>query len=87
MTKVDAAIDNITKANIVLHNLINIQENHFQITETEDIENNSELVNSGHIASNNYSKNAKQIKNDYKEFFNSEAGGVSWQNDIITRTD
>ena len=37
-------------------------------------------------ASHNYSRDARQVRENYKNCFNSEAGSVDWQKDRITRT-
>ena len=36
--------------------------------------------------SNNSSKSAQQVRDDYKEYFNSPEGAVSWQIDAVTLT-
>ena len=36
--------------------------------------------------SNNYTRDAKVIRDDFKEYFNSEVGQVPWQMDMIRRT-
>ena len=36
--------------------------------------------------SNNYSKEAKQVRDDFRAYFNSEEGSVEWQNDITNAT-
>ena len=33
--------------------------------------------------SNNSSKSAQQVRDDYKEYFNSPAGAVTWQIDAV----
>ena len=38
-----------------------------------------------HLGSSNYSKNAKEIRDSFKGYFNPE-GEVEWQWDIISRT-
>jgi hypothetical protein len=38
------------------------------------------------MGSNNYSKSAKDARDDFKEYFNSQQGAVSWQMDMVTRT-
>ena len=43
------------------------------------------LVNLGQVASNNYSKSTKKFRDHCKEYFNSETGAESLQNDIIAR--
>ena len=37
----------------------------------------------GIVGSNNYTGDANWIGDDFKEYFNSEAGQVLWQTDII----
>ena len=36
--------------------------------------------------SNNFSKEAKLVGDDFKDYFNSTEGSVSWQDDITLRT-
>lgn len=36
--------------------------------------------------SNNYSKSAKNARDDFKEYFSSQQGAGSWQMDMVTRT-
>ena len=35
--------------------------------------------------SNNYSFSAKEVRDNYKDYFNSDTGSVPWQSDIIKR--
>lgn len=44
------------------------------------------LVNIGVQGSNNYNKTAKAVRDDFKEYFNSQSGAVSWQWDYVNRT-
>ena len=76
------------KTIVAVHNfLITSQENYFDVIETEDVGNKSGLVSLVQVASNNYSKTAKQVRDNYKVYFNSGARAISCQNNIITRTD
>ena len=78
----------MTKAIVVLHNFsIKGQENHSDIIETAYVGNISKVINLGQVASNNYRKNTKRIRDDYKKCFSSGSGTASWQNAIITRAD
>ena len=36
--------------------------------------------------SNNYSRNAKHVREKFKEYFSSEVGSIPWQEEMITRT-
>ena len=36
--------------------------------------------------SNNYSKSAKDVRDDFKEYLNSQQGAVSWQIDMVIRS-
>jgi len=44
------------------------------------------MLQINHIGSNNYSKNAKETRNLFKTYFNSEKGSIPWQADMIRRT-
>jgi len=44
------------------------------------------ILQINHIGSNNYSKNAKETRNLFKTYFNSEKGSIPWQADMIRRT-
>ena len=39
-----------------------------------------------HQGTNNYTKTAKTVRNDFKTYFNSENGAVSWQQTVLTST-
>ena len=39
------------------------------------------------IVSNNYTRNAKETREDYMRYFNSPEGSLAWQNDIVSRTE
>ena len=50
-----------------------------------------ESINEGMVpipqtGSNNYSKSVKNVCDDFKEYFSSQQGAISWQMDIVTRT-
>ncbi|CAB3993019.1 Hypothetical predicted protein [Paramuricea clavata] len=47
---------------------------------------NEGIVPIPQTGSNNYSKSAKNVRDDFKEYFNSKQGAVSWQMDMVTRT-
>ena len=36
--------------------------------------------------SNNFSRSAKEVRDDYNDYFNSFEGAVSWQTDVVTST-
>ena len=38
------------------------------------------------IGSNNYSREAKEVRNDFKRYFCSPEGSVEWQLERVTRT-
>ena len=38
------------------------------------------------IGSNNYSRSAKEIRDDFRDYFNSEEGSVPWQWETVLRT-
>ena len=39
-----------------------------------------------HQGTNNYTKTAKTVRNDFKTYFSSENGAVSWQQTVLTST-
>ena len=41
----------------------------------------------GHIASHNYTRDARQIRDEFKSYFNSEAGAIQWQTTRVQRTE
>ena len=49
-------------------------------------ENDCGLTSLPHAGSNNYSKDAKQIRDDFRHYFNSPEGEVPWQYDMISAT-
>lgn len=77
-------VDNIILATCVLHNFIKINEG--RITYNRE-ENNNPTVD--HTLQNiptqggNASQPAFQVRELFKEFFNSTAGSVSWQDDVV----
>ena len=46
----------------------------------------SGLLSVGFMGSNNYSKSAKEVREDFMTYFNSKEGEVSWQWEYINRT-
>ncbi len=46
---------------------------------------NGGMLPIGRSVSNNYSGTAKEIRRQFKEYFNSPEGSVSWQLDMVTR--
>ena len=47
---------------------------------------NDALANMQNIGSNNYSRVAKQVRENFKDYFNSEEGSLSWQLQMVTST-
>ena len=47
---------------------------------------NKGLVSICTNGSNNYSKSAKNVRDDFRNYFNCHEGSVSWQLDMITCT-
>lgn len=81
-----ATVVKIAKACIALHNFLvtersdqYLPRNVFEI-EMLDANGLSPLSQQG---SNNYSQQAKNVRDDFREYFMSPEGSVSWQNDII----
>ena len=83
VTKVETAVD-ITKAIVVLHNFLLNEKEYLHENINQNV--NTSLTNITKSGSNNYSKNAKQVRDDFKEYFNSFSGEVAWQNELVTRT-
>ena len=52
----------------------------------EDITENGAMQPINNITSNNHSKSAKEIRNLFMEYFNSDEGAVHWQLDMVRRT-
>ena len=52
----------------------------------EDITENGAMWPIKNITSNNHSKSAKEIRNLFMEYFNSDEGAVHWQVDMVSRT-
>ena len=51
----------------------------------KDSENATGIHDPTHAGSNNYSKHSAMIRDEFKEYFNSE-GAVEWQWDIVSST-
>ena len=83
----------ITRTTVCLHNfLMKVQHPHdiytFRNCERRDVE----IVNEGRLTtlnnqqgSNNYTRQAKEVRDHFKEYFNN-SGAVPWQQEMITRT-
>ena len=57
------------------------------VSKLESGENiNEGMVSIPRTGSNNYSKSAKDTRDDFKEHFNSQQGAVNWLMDMVTRT-
>ena len=57
------------------------------VSKLESGENiNEGMVSIPRTGSNNYSKSAKDTRDDFKELFNSQQGAVNWLMDMVTRT-
>ena len=52
----------------------------------EQDNSNSGLQNVNNMSSNNYSRDAKQVRDDFRDYFNSETGSVPWQLSMVTST-
>jgi len=77
----------ITKASVALHNYLITEESQTYIPE-----NPNEIMAEGEIrglktipkqGSNNCATFAKDVRNRFKEYFNSNEGAVSWQYDMF----
>ena len=90
----------ITKGVIALHNYLMSQSNSYcpptyvdqdgpsGVTDGEWRKSSSEIggmVSVSQLGSHNYSKNAKLVKDNFKDYFNGE-GAVDWQVELVTRT-
>lgn len=51
----------------------------------EDNENTG-MLNITNLGSNNYSLEAKTVRDNFRDYFNSDAGSVPWQNEMVTCT-
>ena len=49
-------------------------------------EENIGLQNSSTLGSNNYTRDAKNVRDAYRDYFNSPEGAVPWQMNMVTRT-
>ena len=89
-------VKNIVKAAVALHNFL-LNDKGYLSRGLVDSDNRPGdwreqtdgyrgLINMSLKASNNYTKDAKSVRDNFKDFFNSNAGEVSWQSDYIHRT-
>ena len=46
---------------------------------------NAGMLPMGRCGSNNFSSTAKEIREQFKNYFNFEEGSVSWQMDLVNR--
>ena len=77
-----------SNSNYCPNDLVDQEINHEQIPgnwrrETANYDGLVSFVSQG---SNNYSRSAKHVRETFKNYFNSEVGSVTWQQEIITRT-
>ena len=47
---------------------------------------NQGLLPIGKTGSNNFTLEAKEIRDAYRDYFNSPSGSVPWQQDVVTST-
>ena len=93
IAKVETVVD-ITKAIVALHNYLIVNSNMYCPNGYVDSETNegrrpgdwrrevvgdTGLVPVGQIGSNNYTKNDKDTRDDFRDYFSSPAGQVPWQ--------
>ena len=52
----------------------------------DETQSNTGFLPLGSTGSNNYSRTAKEVRNDFKTYFNSQEGEVSWQLEYVNRT-
>ena len=52
-----------------------------------DVVYNQALLNISNISSNNHSQLAKQVRDNFRNYFCSEQGAVPWQQSMVSRTD
>ena len=87
----------VTKAVVALHNFLmhgrkfgednSYCPHGYAEGEWRNDENQTEgILPIGNAASHNYSRDARQVRDNFKIYFNSEAGAVQWQNERIQRT-
>ena len=83
----------VTKAVVALHNYLMCgrkfgEVNHYcpQGYAEGDWRKNDNATNVRNVASHNYSRDNRQVREDFKNYFNSEAGSVEWQRERVMRT-
>ena len=91
----------ITKAIVALHNYLMHHESKYcppgftDINTTSgwrngdwriDAQDNQGLVSINHQGSNNFTRSAHDVRESFCDYFNSDIGAVSWQNELVFRT-
>ena len=88
----------VTKAVFALHNFLthgrqygegnNYCPQGYAEGEWRNDENHTEgILPIGNVAFHNYSRDSRQVRDNFKNYFNSAAGAVQWQNERVQRTD
>ena len=88
----------VTKAVVALHNFLmhgrqfgegnNYCPQGYAEGEWRNDENHTEgILPIGNVASHNYSRDSRQVRDNFKNYCNSAAGAVQWQNERVQRTD
>lgn len=76
----------ITKASVALHNYLITEENQRYIPENSELVSPEDVTGLQKVSaqgSNNSPMSAKKIRNQFKTYFSSPEGVVSWQNDMF----
>jgi len=94
-------VKSIIKATVALHNFLMKQKSINPLYCPDDYvdaddehglrlgkwrQTETELDSIGKQETNNYTRSAKTVRENYKNYFNSEVGAVPWQHKVLTST-
>ena len=92
-------IESITKATVVLHNYLMknrfeeynsycpngfVDSNQICGEWRRETQTDSGFLPLSRLGTNNYTRDAKKIRDTFSEYFNSTSGSVPWQNDMVS---